>query len=60
MQSLAFQEYSPNFPHVQYSLGYAARPGGPEMYISTVDNVQNHGPASQGSKTEAEVVLALY
>ena len=35
-------------------LGYAGRPGGPEFYISTVDNTQNHGPASQGSKSEAD------
>jgi hypothetical protein len=33
---------------------YAGRPGGPEFYISTVDNTQNHGPGSQGSKTEAD------
>lgn len=30
------------------------RPGGPAFYISTVDNSENHGPASQGSKTEAD------
>ena len=51
---LAFQEYNPEFPHVQYTLGYAGRPGGPAFYISTVDNTINHGPASQGSKTEAD------
>ena len=51
---LAFQEYSPQFPHVQYTLGYAGRPGGPEFYVSTVDNSRNHGPGSQGSRTEAD------
>jgi hypothetical protein len=51
---LAFQEYHPGFPHVKHTLGYAGRPGGPEFYISTVDNTENHGPASQGSKTEAD------
>jgi cyclophilin family peptidyl-prolyl cis-trans isomerase len=51
---LAFQEYHPKFPHVKNTLGYAGRPGGPEFYISTVDNSWNHGPASQGSKTEAD------
>jgi hypothetical protein len=35
-------------------MGYAGRPGGPAFYISTVDNTHNHGPASQGSKTEAD------
>ncbi len=32
----------------------SGRPGGPAFYISTVNNVQNHGPASQGSGTEAD------
>lgn len=52
--SLAFQEYSPLFPHRQFTMGYAGRPGGPAFYISQVDNTANHGPASQGSKTEAD------
>lgn len=29
--SVSFQEYSPNFPHRQYTLGYAGRPGGPNF-----------------------------
>ena len=52
--SLAFQEYHPDWPHRKYSLGYCGRPGGPCYYINTVNNVQNHGPASQGSRTEAD------
>merc|ERR1712086_273590 len=55
---LAFQEYSPKFPHVSGTLGYAGRPGGPSFYISTVDNTRNHGPASQGSKSEADSCFA--
>ena len=55
---MAFQKYSPNFPHVKRSLGYAGRPGGPEFYISLVDNTFNHGPGSQGSKTEADGCFA--
>ena len=53
-EGLAFQEYNPLFPHKKLTLGYAGRPGGPAFYISTVDNVLNHGPGSQGSKTEAD------
>lgn len=53
-EPLAFQEYHRDFPHKKYTLGYAGRPGGPEFYISTVDNTQNHGPGSQGSQTEAD------
>ena len=53
-RGLAWQEYDPHFPHQIYTLGYAGRPGGPAFYVSTVDNTMNHGPASQGSKTEAD------
>ena len=52
--SMAFQEYHPGYPHKKFTLGYAGRPGGPAFYVSTVDNSVNHGPASQGSKTEAD------
>jgi hypothetical protein len=54
-KSFAWQEYSPQYPHKKFTLGYAGRPsGGSAIYISTVDNTQNHGPASQGSKSEAD------
>jgi len=51
---LAFQEYHKDFPHKKFTLGYAGRPGGPAWYISVEDNTRNHGPESQGSKTEAD------
>ena len=57
-RGLAFQEYDAQFPHEKLTLGFAGRPGGPEFYISTVDNVRNHGPGSQGSKTEADSCFA--
>lgn len=54
-QNFAWQEYSPQYPHKKFTLGYAGRPSGNSaIYISTVDNTRNHGPASQGSKTEAD------
>lgn len=31
--SVSFQEYSPKFPHVKYTIGYAGRPGGPDWYV---------------------------
>lgn len=34
--SVLFQEYSHNFPHLKYTMGFAGRPGGPDFYISTV------------------------
>eukprot|EP00980_Cylindrotheca_fusiformis_P005374 scaffold1143_cov96-Cylindrotheca_fusiformis.AAC.7 len=39
-----FQEYSTEFPHVQYTVGFAGRPGGPNLYFNTNDNVELHGP----------------
>ena len=55
--AIAFQEYSAQFPHVKYTIGLAGRPGGPDWYVSTVDNTRNHGPGGQGSyavKDEAD------
>jgi hypothetical protein len=52
---------SPNFPHVKYTLGYAGRPGGPDFYVSTMDNTFNHGPGGQASyeeKSEADPCFA--
>ena len=40
-----FQEYSQNFPHVEYTLGFTGRPySGPNFYINTRNNAQLHGP----------------
>lgn len=47
--SILFQEYSSTFPHEKYTLGLAGRPGGPDFYISTRDNVKLHGPGGQTS-----------
>ena len=51
---LAFQEYNEGYPHLKYTLGYCGRPGGPCYYISSINNKGNHGPGSQGSRTEAD------
>lgn len=59
--SVLFQEYSAKFPHVKYTLGFAGRPGGPDFYISTMDNSVNHGPGGQTSyedPTEADPCFA--
>jgi len=47
--SIPFQEFSSSFPHEKYTIGLAGRPGGPDFYISTVNNVKNHGPGGQSS-----------
>jgi cyclophilin family peptidyl-prolyl cis-trans isomerase len=46
-QSMPFQEYSKEYPHKKYTVGYAGRPSGPEFYISIQDNTRAHGPGSQ-------------
>ena len=47
VQHLAFQEYSPEYPHKKGTVGYAGRPSGPAWYVSLMNNVKNHGPGSQ-------------
>ena len=51
LASVAFQEYDASFPHVQYTVGLAGRPGGPDFYVSMVDNTKAHGPGGQGQYT---------
>ena len=43
-----FQEYSPEYPHVKYTVGLAGRPGSTDWYVSMTDNIQAHGPGGQG------------
>ena len=51
---LAFQEYSPQFPHVKGTVGYAGRPSGPAWYVSILDNTKNHGPGTQQQRNPHE------
>jgi len=43
---VSFPEYSKEFPHQQYTLGFAGN--GPNFYINTMDNTDHHGPGGQG------------
>lgn len=45
LQTLAFYEYSPAFPHEKYTLGFAGL--GPTFYINTANNTREHGPGGQ-------------
>jgi len=47
LDSLAFPEYSPAYPHEQWTLGYVDRPGGPDWYINKSNNTVFHGPGGQ-------------
>jgi hypothetical protein len=41
LESVAFREYSPEFPHSKYTVGFAAD-GSPSFYINTEDNTEIH------------------
>ncbi|KAL7531182.1 hypothetical protein ACHAXR_003882 [Thalassiosira sp. AJA248-18] len=47
LDKMPFQEYSDEYPHGQYTVGFAGRPGGPDFYINKIDNHVNHGPGGQ-------------
>eukprot|EP00532_Pseudo-nitzschia_australis_P003652 CAMPEP_0168198246 /NCGR_PEP_ID=MMETSP0139_2-20121125/21656_1 /TAXON_ID=44445 /ORGANISM="Pseudo-nitzschia australis, Strain 10249 10 AB" /LENGTH=656 /DNA_ID=CAMNT_0008122893 /DNA_START=277 /DNA_END=2247 /DNA_ORIENTATION=- len=47
LDHLAFPDYSKEFPHVAWTVGFTGRPGGPDWYINKVDNTEGHGPGGQ-------------
>jgi hypothetical protein len=47
LDQLAFPDYHPEYPHVQWTVGFTGRPGGPDWYINKVDNTKGHGPGGQ-------------
>ena len=51
--TILFQEYSHNFPHVMYTVGFAGRPGGPDFYINVKDNSKIHGPGGQAKSSSS-------
>ena len=57
--SMPFQEYSKEYPHMKGTVGYTGRPSGPGFYVSIRDNSGNHGPGSQQKQNpyEADCVI---
>jgi hypothetical protein len=47
LDTLAFPDYSHEFPHDIWTVGFAGRPGGPDFYINKLDNIESHGPGGQ-------------
>ena len=47
LDTMPYQEYSLDYPHTKYTVGFAGRPGGPDFYINKVDNSENHGQGGQ-------------
>lgn len=44
---ILFSEYSSDYPHKKYTVGFQGHPGGPEFYINMDDNDSIHGPGGQ-------------
>ena len=42
--NLLYQEYSAEYPHEKWTIGFAGRPAGPDFYINMQDNTQLYGP----------------
>jgi cyclophilin family peptidyl-prolyl cis-trans isomerase len=53
-----FQEYSHQFPHEHYSLGFAHRPSGPSIYINLKNNTQLHGPGGYSADGHGDPCFA--
>jgi len=41
LDTVSFREYSPSYPHEQFTVGFAAD-GSPDFYINTKDNTEQH------------------
>jgi len=50
LDKISYQEYSDQFPHDQWTVGLAGRPGGPDFYINKLDNSLIHGPGGQTNR----------
>ena len=47
LEKIHFQEYNSTYPHKEWTVGLAGRPGGTEFYINKRDNSIDHGPGGQ-------------
>lgn len=47
LDQLSFPDYSDNYPHVTWTVGYTGRPGGIDWYINKIDNSKLHGRGGQ-------------
>lgn len=54
LDTVSYQEYNAAKPHLQWTVGFAGRPGGPDFFINKMDNTKNHGPGGQHHHTIGE------
>lgn len=59
VQHLAFQEYSPDFPHVKGTVGYAGRPSGPAWYVSIQGKLLNFVMVGMAKQNNANLIFSL-
>lgn len=52
LDKVTYQEYSKDYPHIQYTVGMAGRPSGPDFYINKIDNSMIHGPGGQTNRDD--------
>ena len=49
LDKVSYQEYSPEYPHEQYTIGMSGRPSGPDFYINKMDNTVIPGGDRSGA-----------
>eukprot|EP00934_Nitzschia_sp_Nitz4_P007190 Nitzschia sp. Nitz4//scaffold325_size20118//5361//6818//NITZ4_008701-RA/size20118-augustus-gene-0.16-mRNA-1//1//CDS//3329547896//7180//frame0 len=47
LDTLSFPDYSHMYQHLEWTVGFAGRPGGPDIYVNRFDNSEAHGPGGQ-------------
>ena len=52
--NVLYQEYSDNFRHAPYTLGFSGRPSGPNFYFNVQDNSNLHGPGGYAEDGSAD------
>jgi hypothetical protein len=60
LASRVFPEYSEDFPHLPMTVGFAGRPGGPDIYINKINNTAAHGPGGQAQHDLDEYADACF
>jgi cyclophilin family peptidyl-prolyl cis-trans isomerase len=47
LEKLGYSEFTPEYHHTRWTIGFAGRPSGPDWYINLDDNSLSHGPGMQ-------------
>jgi len=55
LDKVIFQEYHPEYPHEEWTVGFSGRPSGTEFYVNKLNNTIIHGPGGQPYDAHADV-----